>query len=424
MSKKKERSSFEKYKLKKMLKKLKKKKGFHSELTSLYCPPEKPVSDITNYLKNEYGQAANIKSKTTRKIVQESITKITQTLRNFGRLFPENGIAIFSGGIPSVPGVQGTEVFEMYIVYPPEKITTFKYVCSSEFYLEPLENMLIEKDTFGLIIIDRSGCTIATLSGNRQKILKDKQSSVPSKHRAGGQSQRRYERLIEQAAHEFFKRMAELINELFVPLGNDLKGVIVGGAGPTKEYFVKSDYLDYRIKEKILDVFDIGYTGIQGVKELTKKAEKLLKNVQIMKEKKLIQKFLSHLGRDTGLATYGEKEVRDALERSAVDTLLLSENIDILRVFIKCTNCDYKEEKTIHENDLDALTKEVSQRTCPKCSSQLMQVDNVVDLIEELGDLASQTGARVEVISIDSEEGSQLWHAFRGIGAILRYKLD
>ena len=423
MSKTKERSSYEKYKLKKTIKMLKSKKGFHSELTSLYCPPTKPVADVTNYLKNEYGQAANIKSKTTKKIVQESITKITQSFKNFGRLFPENGVAVFSGGIPQ-RGIPGTEVFELYMITPPEKISTFKYVCSSEFFLEPLEDMLIEKDTFGLVVIDRSGCTVATLSGNRKKMLKNLTSNVPSKHRAGGQSQRRFERLIEQAAHEFFKKSADYINEIFVPFGNDLKGIIVGGAGPTKEVFADSDYLDYRLKEKILDIFDIGYTGDQGVKELIKKSEKLLTDVQIMKEKKLIEQFLGHLGRDTGLATYGEKEVRDALIKSAVDTLLISEKVNILRAKISCRNCDLKEEKTVKSDEVEALEKEISNRTCPKCSSQLMQVDETVDLIEEYGELAHQSGANVEVVSTDSEEGSQLWFAFGGIGAILRYKLN
>jgi len=423
MSQKKERSSYDKYKLKKMIKMLKGKKGFHSELTSLYCPPEKPVSDVTNYLKNEYGQAANIKSKTTKKIVQESITKITQSFRNFGRLFPENGIAVFSGGIP-IRGVPGTEIFELYMIEPPEKINTFKYVCSSEFFLDILEDMLIDKDTFGIVVIDRGGCTVATLSGNRKKMLKSFTSNVPSKHRAGGQSQRRFERLIEQAAQEFFKRAAEYINDTFVPFGNDLKGIILGGAGPTKEVFAKSDYLDYRLREKILDLFDIGYTGEQGIKEVVKKSEKLLMDVQIMKEKKLIEQFLGHLGRDTGLATYGEKEVRDALIKSAVDTLLISEKVDVLRAKISCRNCDLKEEKTVNTDEINHLEKEISNRTCPKCSSQLMQVDETVDLIEEYGELAKQSGAKIEVVSTDSEEGSQLWHAFKGIGAILRYKLD
>ena len=46
------------------------------------------------------------------------------------------------------------------------------------------------------------------------------------------------------------------------------------------------------------------------------------------------------------------------------------------------------------------------------------------DLIEEIGELAAETGAHIEVVSTDSEEGSQLWHAFRGLGAILRYKIE
>lgn len=414
------KGSFERYKLKRMLKILKSKKGYHTELTSLYVPADKPISDTTNYLKQEQGQAANIKSKTTRKFVLDSITKLIQTLLKYGREIPETGLALFSGAIPQ--NGPGSEKMEMYTVIPPEKIETRQYNCASEFYLEPLEDMLIEKDVYGLIVIDRSGCTIATLSGNKKNIIENMGANIPSKHHAGGQSQRRYERLIEQAAHEFYVRAGEHINNQFLDL--PIQGIIIGGAGPTKEYFAKGDYLDYRLKEKIIDIIDIGYSDEQGINDLIRKSEELLQNVQLIKEKQIIQQFLSHLARDTGLVTYGEKEVRKALQMGAVDTLILSDKVDIVRVSAKCSNCNHIEEKTIKNEDLEAYEKMVTNMTCEKCNSSQMYLEDTIDLVEELGELAKASGANVEIFSTDSEEGAQFWSAFKGIGAILRYQFD
>ncbi len=418
------RTSFELYKLKRMLKILRSKKGFHTELTSLYCPPSRPVSDITNYLKSEYGQASNIKSKSTRKTVMDSITKLIKRLQMFGRSFPENGLAMFAGGIPQ--NGPGTEKFEMYIIEPPKPIQTFQYRCAAEFYLEPLEEMLIEKDVFGFIVIDRSGCVIATVSGNHKRIIEKVTSHIPSKHGAGGQSQRRFERLIEEAARNFYVKSGEHINNAFLgPDGKPIvKGIIVGGAGPTKEFFVKSEYLDYRLQKIVLKVLDTAYSSEQGVKDLISKSEDILKDVQLLKDKKIFQKFLSHLSRDTGMVTYGEKEIRRALEQGAVDTLLISEKLDIERVTVSCNNCDYQEEKTVHLDDLDAYRKEIAQKHCPKCNSDSLTISKIVDFIEELGDLAEASGATVMVISTESEEGAQLWAAFKGLAAILRYKFE
>ncbi|MEM1798403.1 MAG: peptide chain release factor 1, partial [Candidatus Jordarchaeales archaeon] len=63
----KERPSFEKYKLRKLIEELEAKKGQHTELISLYIPPDRNISDVMNNLREEYSTAANIKSKRTRK---------------------------------------------------------------------------------------------------------------------------------------------------------------------------------------------------------------------------------------------------------------------------------------------------------------------------------------------------------------------
>ena len=62
--------------LRKTIESLKEKRGLHTELISLYIPPEKPVSEVFKYLKDEISQSQNIKSKSTRKNVLGSISSI------------------------------------------------------------------------------------------------------------------------------------------------------------------------------------------------------------------------------------------------------------------------------------------------------------------------------------------------------------
>jgi len=418
-----EEDSLETYKLRKMLQTLAKKKGYHTELISLYIPPDKRISDVSNYLKQEWGQASNIKSKTNRKLVMDCITTIQQRLK-YLRTPPATGIAYFCGAIAySGPG---TERIELETVVPPpgRNINTFRYYCAQQFDLEPLRDLLVEKATYGIVAIDRSEATIATIKGTELNIIQRFTSGIMGKHHHGGQSQRRFERLIEQQAHEFFLRVGDHMNEIYVPLIEEgvLKGILVGGAGPTKNVFVESEFYDYRIRDRILLVVDTGYSDLQGVREIIEKSEKFLEKLRYLKEKKLVQNFLGHISRVTGLVTYGEKEIRKALEQSSIDTLLLSENLDRLRVVIGCPNCKYSEERTLHRNEIDALEQEIAQKTCPKCQSSLLAIESTTDIIEELGDLAKSTGAKVEVISGDTEEGAQLWSGFGGVAAIRRYK--
>lgn len=57
----------DKYKFKRKLEELKAVKGQHTELISLYIPPNKQISDVVAQLRDEYSQSSNIKSKQTRK---------------------------------------------------------------------------------------------------------------------------------------------------------------------------------------------------------------------------------------------------------------------------------------------------------------------------------------------------------------------
>src|SRR4030042_7159763 len=101
-----------------------------------------------NNLRSEYSTASNIKSKTTRKNVLDAIEKTMQRLKLFKEP-PLNGLAIFCGAIPQ-NGI-GSEKIETYVIEPHEKISIYFYRCDQRFHIEYLEEMLKEKDAYGIV---------------------------------------------------------------------------------------------------------------------------------------------------------------------------------------------------------------------------------------------------------------------------------
>jgi peptide chain release factor subunit 1 len=414
------RTSLERFRLKKSLETLAKKQGRGTELISLYVPPGRQISEVIGMLKEEYGTASNIKSNVTRKNVQDAIVRVMQRLKLFKQV-PENGLVIFCGALPQ--NGPGSERLETYVIVPPEPINIYLYRCDAKFHLEYLQEFLVEKETYGIIVLDATAATLATLQGRRLEIAQQITSGVPGKHRAGGQSARRFERLREAHILEYFKRVGKHANDLFLSIPN-LKGIIIGGPGPTKNDFEKGDFLNYLLKEKILDTVDTAYVDEHGIEEVVEKAPEIMRRVRYIEEKKIIQEFLYEIGHDTGLATYGEEEVRHALKTGVVKTLLLSESIDAVRVTVKCTACDYTNQETVKTQILPSFEQSLIGKPCPKCKSPALYLAETKDLLEELADMAEKANVNVEVISAETEEGQMLKNSFGGIAAILRFKLS
>jgi peptide chain release factor subunit 1 len=405
-------SSTDLYEFKRTLQELADKKGRGTELVSVYIPPDKQISDVAKHMREELSQSANIKSKSTKKNVQSAIEVIVQRIKLFPKP-PERGLVLFVGMIPR--GGPGTEKMETYVFEPPEPIQTYTYHCNSEFYLEPLQEMLGDKDVYGLAVLDRKEATIAILRGKRIDIVKTLTSGVPGKHKAGGQSQRRFDRVIELAAHEFLKRIGEHINEALLPLP-DLEGVILGGPGHTKEEFLKGDYLNHEIKKKVVTTVDTSYTGEFGIREVIDKSMDVLNEIDVMREKKLVQRFLQELVSDDGLASYGEKEVRHNLQMGAVEILLLSEDMNSQRLTYECSVCGHTSEYTSKNSESDA------EEVCNTCNEK-MKITETKDVINDFVEMSEEVGSEVEIVSTETEEGMQLLRAFGGIGAILRYRM-
>jgi peptide chain release factor subunit 1 len=390
-------------------------KGRATELISLYVSPGKQISDVMSYLRNEYAQSSNIKSRTTRKNVMWAIESLMGRVRAFKEP-PENGVAFFVGN--KAIGADKSEPVT-FIVEPPEPLNTYLYRCDSSFFLDPLLAMVHEPDIWGLVVMDRAEVTIGVLRGKRVETLRNRQSQVPSKHGRGGQSQHRFERMIEHAAHEFFVKIGEMVNELFLPKKEDLKGILLGGPGATKEYFYKENYLHYELQQKVVQpLFDTGYTDEYGLKELVEKATQTLHGLELTEEKRIIQKLLSEIRKaDAGLAAYGERDVNHALDLGAVDTLLISEGLRQQRVTFRCTSCQHEFVRTLPDSEID----KVLDAPCPNCGQRNLTEGGSEDFVEELFRRAAESSGSARLVSTESEEGEMLQKAFGGIAALLRY---
>ena len=109
----------QKYDFKRDLETIKNLKGRGTELISVYVPPTKQISDVSNYLREEFSQASNIKSQGTRKNVQGAIQSILARLKYF-KTPPANGVVFFD---LTCYDLEGYNKFIPYYLFPDSVYT-------------------------------------------------------------------------------------------------------------------------------------------------------------------------------------------------------------------------------------------------------------------------------------------------------------
>ncbi|OLS24735.1 MAG: Peptide chain release factor subunit 1 [Candidatus Heimdallarchaeota archaeon LC_3] len=413
-----EENSFEKYKLRKSLDTLRNKRSEDGTtcLVTLYIPENRALSDFTQQLNNEIGTAANIKSKTTKKNVQEALQISIGKLRLIGQKSPKNGLALFIGRTENGR-------MDKFVISPATPITRQQYICDSYFHIDHLEEHLLKKKLYGLIALDAGYSTVGTLQGNHIKILKAMRSTVPKKHSRGGQSAPRFGRIRQNAIDEFLKRVAGTAKDFFIEDPSRAKllaGALIGGPGLLKNKFVEDGYLDNRLQNKVLKVIDIGLVSDkEGLQELVEKSQEVLAGTRFTEEREIVQKWLNLVYKDDDLAVYGEDELRKYLDIGAVDLLLGSEGVNKTRLYYECPHSSSHENIAVTVPTMDVIQNNYPMVKCKECDTTMQNTEEK-DLLEDLGELALETSTDIEIISTETEEGQQLLH-FSGIAGILRY---
>ena len=262
------------------------------------------------------------------------------------------------------------------------KITTEEEISASGdhlFFLEDGSQKPAEELEPGMLLLNENGKgeIIKTIIIEEREVrlidIKVENENFIAESLVVHNSAQRFARIREEATKEFFNRINEATNNAFLDV-KDLKGILVGGPGMTKNGFIDGGYFNEQLRRKIVAVQDLAYTGSFGLRELVEKSKDVLVKEAITEEKEIMNQFFKLLATEPNKVAYGLTEVERALELGAVEKLLVSEALD----------------------------------------------DSIVEKFE---DKCEESGAEFIIISIDTPEGEQLKQLGK-IAAILRYSLN
>ena len=201
--------------------------------------------------------------RSTRTHVVDSLSRVVQRLKLYKKT-PDSGLVIFCGALPREEGGSpGSEVVKSFEINPPKDLKTFLYRCDDHFHVDILKEMLKDDNLIGFLAIDAKDAGWGLLHGDKIEVLKETSSGVAGKHRQGGQSAKRFQKLREMEISYYFTRLANTTREYFIDI-YPIKGLIISGPGPTKEEFVNQNYLEYRLQDMIIGTIDASYSGARS----------------------------------------------------------------------------------------------------------------------------------------------------------------
>ena len=406
------------YKIRKTLEELSQKSGRGTELITVYIPKGRQLHEIISTLQQEQGTADNIKSDLTRTHVVDSLGKVVQRLKLYKKT-PEKGLVMFCGALPpEAGGPLGSEVVKIWEIDPPKDLKQYLYRCDDHFHVDILKDMLKDDNLIGFLAIDAKDAGWGLLYGDKIEVLSQTGSGVAGKHRQGGQSAKRFQKLREMELSYFYNRVAETTREFFIDI-YPIKGLIISGPGPTKEDFINGNYLEYRLQDMIINTIDASYAGAEGIREAFAKSSEILGDFRMVEEKKLVEDLFREINSHSGKGSYGLQEIIEYLKNNVVKTLIITDNTNLHRVEAKCKRCQHIQEEIVERPQVIPKKTEYANNPCPSCKAMQVNV-NEQDIVDYLELLAAKTGTQLEVISGSAEHGNMLASLGKA-GAILRY---
>lgn len=405
------------FKVKKLIKNLQAARGNGTSMISLIIPPGDQISRVNKMLSDEYGTASNIKSRVNRLSVLGAITSTQQRLKLYNKC-PKNGLVIYCGTVVTDEGKEK----RVNIDFEPFKpINTSLYLCDNKFHTEDLNELLMDDEAFGFIVMDGNGSLYGTVQGSNREVLHKFSVDLPKKHGRGGQSALRFARLRLEKRHNYVRKVAEMATQLFVPDGQkpNVQGLVLAGSADFKSELMRSDLFDQRLRDIVIKMVDVSYGGLQGFNQAIELSADTLGEVKLMKEKKLLQKYMDEISLDTGKYCFGLDDTFKGLELGAIEHLIIWENLDAERLVLR--NNSTSEEtvsylsKAQQENDNHFHDPETGVE---------LEVTEKESLVEWFANNYKQFGCNLEYVTDRSGEGTQFVKGFGGIGGILRWKVD
>jgi peptide chain release factor subunit 1 len=407
----------EMFKVKKLIKNLEAARGNGTSMISLIIPPGDQISRVNKMLSDEYGTASNIKSRVNRLSVLGAITSTQQRLKLYNKC-PPNGLVIYCGTVITEDGKER----RVNIDFEPFKpINTSLYLCDNKFHTEDLNDLLQDDEAFGFIVMDGNGCLYGTVQGSNREILHKFSVDLPKKHGRGGQSALRFARLRLEKRHNYVRKVAEMATQLFVSDGQrpNVQGIVLAGSADFKTELMRSDLFDQRLAKIVIKMVDVSYGGENGFNQAFELSADALSNVKLMKEKKLLQKYMDEISQDTGRYCFMVDDTLKALDLGAVEDLIIWDNLEIIRYVLRNPSSGVDLVKHLNKSQ----EGDDNNFRDPDTGVELETQDKE-PLVEWFANNYKNFGCNLEFVTDRSSEGTQFVKGFGGIGGILRWKVD
>ncbi len=351
--------------------------GFIKELSSVYDSESKDTFVSLYYKKNSDEKFIKRRIKVCKSIlIKDDLKNFNETIEDIKEILNKENygdIAIFSSH---------KYKFLEYI-YLDVKVNNSLIVDSSP-YIRPLARIIDEWESFALVLVNSNYAKIFSISVGKIDDIKKLTADIMNKHKKGGCSQARFNRLRRGSIDRFLSEVIEALQK------RKEKQIIIAGPGITKKKFF--EMLPKNLSKKVVDILDI---NIDKERKLLKKSFYLISEKEKRKSHDAVALLKKEILKD-GLAVYGIKETLKAVKSGQVELLIIEK--------------DYKLQGWICENC--QVVKSGIKNICPYCGNKISKVD----VLEEILEFAERTDAEIEFT--DEKEISNLGH----VGAILRYK--
>lgn len=258
-------------------------------------------------------------------------------------------------------------------------------------FLLPLAKLRAEYEDYGLVLVDSRESRFFCIRSDVVEEEKHLSTDLMNKHKKGGWSQMRFNRLRKESIKSFLSDVADNMRDTCVR--TDIDKIVIAGPGDAKQQLM--DILPSDLKMRVVGVIDVSMDISRD--QMVEAGDSVMHEDESLTTQSLVEELKSEILRG-GLAVHGAETVRDALEQGRVSVLIMVKGASLPGWI--CERCQ----------NLQANAR--PPKECDRCGGPTSEVD----LMEELYELAQRTGAEVEFV----EKGSFL-DSDEMVGALLRY---
>ena len=203
-----------------------------------------------------------------------------------------------------------------------------------------LKELMVDDDNpVGFVIMSGNNTSLFMVVNSSINRLATFDIDLPSKHHMGGQSSVRFERLAEEARHNYITKMIELIIRTF-KIDKGFLDIIIGGPAYLKNKLAER-LSNITVSPKILKVVDCQYDKLAGLRETLSKCTNVINLANTAKERQYVNEFLESFILNNNLGVYGEANIKYAIECGLLKVLLVDASIsDLTMIKDQCEQFD------------------------------------------------------------------------------------